>query len=436
MSKRNDKMKEYYRKYDYNSRRPVHVNPDDLTDVQRYRLMESDHFCMIPWTHIHGFPTGEAYPCCLGEMEYPIGNMRENSLEEIWHGDKYTGMRQQMLDDKPCVECTRCYEQEKNGFFSMRNSHNKHFGHHIGKVDQGIRPEFNIVYWDIRFSNQCNLKCRSCGPMFSSLWYDDHVAMYGRDPGHKRIERAGRTKTDIWEQMEPQIDNIEQIYFAGGEPLIMQEHYNILKELVRRERFDVRLIYNSNFQKLVYKDLDVLEYWKLFENVSIGASLDAMGDRAELIRKGTDWNEVLRNRERMLKVCPEVDFYISPTMSIMNVFHVHDFHRDWVNRGFLKHSDLNVNILQSPEWYRADCLPQHMKQDAIAQIKEHMDWLEPHDTVKRAINGFNSTVTFLEANDNTQHLAKFNDMRLLLDGVRDEDFYSVLPELKELATYA
>jgi len=436
MSERNDKMKEYYRKYDYNSRRPVHIDPEDLTEQQRYQLMESEHFCLIPWTHIHGFPTGEAYPCCLGEMDHPIGNMRENSLEEIWNGPEYVEMRERMLADKPCKQCTRCYEQEKNGFFSMRNSHNKHFGHHIDKVDQGINPDFEIVYWDIRFSNQCNLKCRSCGPMFSSLWYDDHVKMYGQDPGHKRIEYAGRTKTDIWEQLEPQIDNIEQIYFAGGEPLIMQEHYNILKELVRRERFDVRLIYNSNFQKLTYKDLDVLEYWKLFENVSIGASLDAMGPRAELIRKGTSWDEVMRNRERMLETCPNVDFYISPTLSIMNVFHVHDFHRDWVNRGFLKHSDLNVNILQSPEWYRADCLPQHMKDLAIAQIKEHMDWLEPHDTVRRAINGFNSTVTFLEQTDNTQHLPKFNAMRKLLDGVRDEDFYSVIPELKELETYA
>ena len=155
------KTNKYYETYDYNSRRPVFVELESLREDQQYRLMESKNFCMIPWTHIHGFPTGEAYPCCLAEMAHPIGNMREDTLEKIWNGDRYVAMRERMLQDKHCVECTRCYEQEQQGFFSMRNSHNKHFGHHIHKVDQGVRPDFELVYWDIRFSNQCNLKCRS-----------------------------------------------------------------------------------------------------------------------------------------------------------------------------------------------------------------------------------------------------------------------------------
>ena len=114
--------------------------------------------------------------------------------------------------------------------------------------------------------------------------------------------------------MVPHIDYIEQIYFAGGEPLIMQEHYNILKELVKRERFDVKLIYNTNFNETMYKDLDVLEYWKLFDSVSIGASLDASGARAELMRKGSNWDKTVRNRIRMLTTCPNVDFYIKSNL--------------------------------------------------------------------------------------------------------------------------
>ena len=86
-----------------------------------------------------------------------------------------------------------------------------------------------------------------------------------------------------------------------------------------------------------------------------------MGTRGEYIRKGQDWTQTERNRERMLKVCPDVDFYISPTLSIMNSFHLPDFHRDWMDKGFLRAIDLNVNILQGPEYYRIDMLPQHMK---------------------------------------------------------------------------
>jgi len=429
------KTDKYYETYDYNSRRPVQIELETLREDQQKRLIESKVFCMIPWTHIHGFPTGEAYPCCLGEMEHPIGNMRTNTLEEIWNGDAYKDMRQNMLNDNSCKECTRCYEQEEQGFFSMRNSSNKHFGHHIEKVDQGIDPDFELVYWDIRFSNQCNMKCRSCGPMFSSLWYDDHVKMHGKAPSHNRIEWAGKNKNDIWEQMIPHIDCIEQVYFAGGEPLIMQEHYNILKELVKREKFDVKLIYNTNFSVTTWKDLDVLEMWKLFDSVSVGASLDAMGERAELMRSGTVWNQTMANRDRMLKVCPNVDFYISPTVSLMNIDHVVDFHKDWVNRGFLKPQDLNVNILQSPEWYRADCLPQTLKNTITKKIQEHIEWLSPQDHLQRATNGFKSSLSFMNNTDNTHNLNRFNQVTSQLDSVRNEKFYDIFPELKGIQDY-
>jgi len=429
------KTDKYYETYDYNSRRPVQIELETLREDQQKRLIESKVFCMIPWTHIHGFPTGEAYPCCLGEMEHPIGNMRTNTLEEIWNGDAYKDMRQNMLNDNSCKECTRCYEQEEQGFFSMRNSSNKHFGHHIEKVDQGIDPDFELVYWDIRFSNQCNMKCRSCGPMFSSLWYDDHVKMHGKAPSHNRIEWAGKNKNDIWEQMIPHIDCIEQVYFAGGEPLIMQEHYNILKELVKREKFDVKLIYNTNFSVTTWKDLDVLEMWKLFDSVSVGASLDAMGERAELMRSGTVWSQTMANRDRMLKVCPNVDFYISPTVSLMNIDHVVDFHKDWVNRGFLKPQDLNVNILQSPEWYRADCLPQTLKNNITKKIQEHIEWLSPQDHLQRATNGFKSSLSFMNNTDNTHNLNRFNQVTSQLDSVRNEKFYDIFPELKGIQDY-
>jgi len=429
------KTDKYYETYDYNSRRPVQIELETLREDQQKRLIESKVFCMIPWTHIHGFPTGEAYPCCLGEMEHPIGNMRTNTLEEIWNGDAYKDMRQNMLNDNSCKECTRCYEQEEQGFFSMRNSSNKHFGHHIEKVDQGIDPDFELVYWDIRFSNQCNMKCRSCGPMFSSLWYDDHVKMHGKAPSHNRIEWAGKNKNDIWEQMIPHIDCIEQVYFAGGEPLIMQEHYNILKELVKREKFDVKLIYNTNFSVTTWKDLDVLEMWKLFDSVSVGASLDAMGERAELMRSGTVWSQTMANRDRMLKVCPNVDFYISPTVSLMNIDHVVDFHKDWINRGFLKPQDLNVNILQSPEWYRADCLPQTLKNNITKKIQEHIEWLSPQDHLQRATNGFKSSLSFMNNTDNTHNLNRFNQVTSQLDSVRNEKFYDIFPELKGIQDY-
>ena len=137
----------------------------------------------------------------------------------------------------------------------------------------------------------------------------------------------------------------------------------------------------------------------------------------------------------MLEKCPDVDFYISPTVSLMNVLHVPDFHRDWVERGLLKAQDLNVNILQSPDWYRVDCLPEDIKNDVTAKLEAHIAWLEPQDHLQRATNGFKSTIGFMNSQDNTQNLGKFNSVTAQLDEVRTENFYTVFPELQSLAQY-
>jgi hypothetical protein len=358
--------------------------------------------------------------------------MRENTLEEIWNGEAYTQIRENMLAEKPCKECTRCYEQEAQGFFSMRNSHNKHFGHHVNKVDQGVNPSFEIVYWDIRFSNLCNLKCRSCGDIFSSNWVQENKARGVTSKDEPNVVYAGKFKMDIWEQMQTHLDSIEQVYFAGGEPLMMEEHWLILNALIEHKRFDVKLVYNTNFSKIRYKQQNVLEMWKLFDSVSIGASLDAMGIRAENMRKGTDWSEVEQNRREMLEICPEVDFYISPTLSILNSYHILEFHRDWVSKGLLNPQDLNINILQSPEYYRIDALPLDMKLEIKELYANHIQWLEPQDHLTRATNGFKSAVDFMMATDNSHYLEEFRNYTNKLDLFRNENTYADFPELERL----
>jgi radical SAM protein with 4Fe4S-binding SPASM domain len=309
--------------YKYNS--SDLVRETELSDREQFLLTESKTFCIYPWIHLHAYPTGEAYPCCHSEMKYPVGNCRSNTLSEIWQDQPMQKLRADMLNETPNVACGRCYEQEQSGFFSGRKSANKHHGHHIKKLDEN---PFEMTYWDIRFSNLCNLKCRSCGHIFSSQWYQDQAKLAGGDwkDRNQVLNYAGRTETDMWEQLLPHVDYVEQIYFAGGEPLLMEEHYKILDELVRRERFDVRLIYNTNFTHTDLKGQSVFEYWKLFKNVAVGASLDGSGKHAEYIRKGTDWKQVEQNRIEMLQVCPQVDFYISPTLSIMNAWQLPDFH--------------------------------------------------------------------------------------------------------------
>ena len=417
--------------YNYNS--TDLVRPTELTEREEFLLKDSKTFCIYPWIHLHAYPTGEAYPCCHAEMGVgQVGNCRKNTLAEIWQDQPMAQLRKDMLSETPNAACGRCYEQEASGFFSGRKSANKHHGHHVKKLESN---PFEMTYWDIRFSNLCNLKCRSCGHIFSSQWYQDQAKLAGGDWKDRNtvLNYAGRTETDMWSQLEPHLDYVEQIYFAGGEPLLMEEHYRILDELVRRKRFDVRLIYNTNFTHTDLKGKSVFEYWKQFKSVAVGASLDDSDARGEYIRKGTDWAVVEQNRRDMLAICPRVDFYISPTLSIMNAWHLPDFHREWTEKGLIRAQDLNVNILQDPAYYRIDIAPIKYKQLLRIKFEEHIEWLKTQgDSLGRATQGFESAVSFMMATDNTHLIDTFWRKTHELDNIRKEQMLDVIPELKAL----
>ena len=421
--------------YDYGAKEPEKLKIKDMTPKQKELLIDSKTFCMMPLLHLHAFPDGRAYPCCFALDQYPVGDLNKDSMETVFNSKDMKKMRLNMLDDKPSRQCTKCYDQEKSGFFSLRLSSNKHFGHNIGMVDntnEDGSADCIIKYWDIRFSNLCNMACRSCGTWFSSNWYEDHKKLTGKPPDHAKIMRVGRTADDIWEQMLKQFDHVEQFYFAGGEPLIMEEHYRILKELDKRKMYHVRLIYNTNFSKLKFKDLDVLELWNKFDSVSVGASLDAEGKRGEFMRKGTVWKDTVANRKKMLEICPQVDFYISSTVGLINALHIVDFHRNWTDQGLLKPQDFNFNLLQYPFWQRIDLLPNAYKQKVKEKYEKHLEWLRPQDHLTRATKGFESGLDYMMRRDNFTHFYKFKEGMQKLDAIRNENILEVFPELKEL----
>jgi len=424
--------------YNWKDRIPNYVRIEDLSQDQQHKLMHSKYFCMLPWIHLHAWPDGRAYPCCLAKAAHPVGNFKEKSMREIWNDDAMRTMRTNMLADKPCAECGDCYEQESAGFASMRNNSNKSFGHHIAEINEtlpdGSLPDMRLHYWDVRFSNICNLKCRSCGSIFSSRWYDDDVKLWGK-PLRPRVQFAGRHSEDVWEQMQEHIPHLDQIYFAGGEPLIMEEHNRILKLLIAKGNTNVRLIYNTNLTELKYKQESVLDLWKHFPTVCVAASLDDMGDRAGVIRSGTDWAQVEQNIRDLKRECPHIDFMISPTLSMMNIWNFVNFHRYMIDQGFIEPKDFNLNILQGPKDYRIDMLPMDIKLRFKQQFEEHIEYLRPIDTIQRAVGGFEGAIAFMMATDNSHLLGEFWKTVSDLDWSRNESLLSVVPELEAIIQY-
>ena len=74
--------------YEYGAKEPEKLKIKDMTPKQKELLIDSDNFCMLPWMHLHAFPDGRAYPCCFALDKLPVGNVNENSMEEVFNGKK------------------------------------------------------------------------------------------------------------------------------------------------------------------------------------------------------------------------------------------------------------------------------------------------------------------------------------------------------------
>ena len=153
---------------------------------------------------------------------------------------------------------------------------------------------------------------------------------------------------------------------------------------------------------------------------------------AEYIRKGTKWDQIVRNRELMLEKCPNTDFYVSSTVSLYNALHVSDFHRRWVELGYVKPQDWNINILQGPDRDRIDVLPQQYKDQVTDKIQEHINWLRPLDHLHRATSGYEGMLHFMNATDNSHLLKEFFRVNEVHDEYRNERFEDIFTEYKDL----
>jgi len=404
-----------------------------LRDDQRKLLFENKYFCMLAWTGINIEPNNRTRPCC--EFQGSLGNTSKQSLSEIFNSSAWKKVRQDMLSGIPVKECIRCYEKEAMGRDTLRKSSNRTLLDKINLVDltevSGNLAQFELGYWDIRYNNLCNLTCRSCGPGSSSSWYQPAENLGLIKQKRSPILIAGRDDNDLFDQIIQHVDHVKKIYFAGGEPSMIEKFYEILEILDSRGQNDVHLCYNINMSRLVLKNKSLLDLWKRFPRVSIGASLDGENQRGEYLRQGLDWQDVLENRRAMINQCPHIDFYVSATTSILNVLHLPDFHRSWVEQDLIKPEDFNLQILFDPCYLRVDKSPPEMKKRIKQVYEKHLEWLIPRDKLGRAVYGFRSILSYIENN------AEFdaNDFWInvdALDRYHHTELLTTFPELEFL----
>jgi radical SAM protein with 4Fe4S-binding SPASM domain len=403
----------------------------------------SNSFCIMPWVHLHTWPNGNVFPCCLADSDHPIGNVKKNTLEEIWNSPDLKKIRTELLKgDKPSV-CHRCYMQEDMGTPSFRVSANDQWVHHIDRAlettdEDGFNNEFKLNYWDFRFSNVCNLRCRMCGPELSSSWYEEQIKYYGGSSTPKAlIHMNDGSMEDVMIYVDRFINDVEEIYFAGGEPFIMEEHYIILEKLIAAGNTKCRIRYNTNFTSLKFKNWDLIELWKPFikdniDNVRVFASLDAIEEVAEYARKGTKWPAVEANIKRLHE--SGMNVWTSTTVSIFNIFELPRFVDRMRELGIQMDKMQMNNVLTFPYYYCINILPDKLKEYAVKIMDNHVKKIDGMVAWQHVKNYYDIIKKYLYTEPHKPIDVCFNDLKRFTetkDNGRNESFVKTFPYYKE-----
>lgn len=398
---------------------------------------ESKSFCILPFVHTHLNTEGDVFPCCISwnpERSTKIGYLKDNTLEELFNSDEMKKLRLDLANGVRRPDfCQACYSREDNGFVSARYGNNLDYLDVEDEIVASMRDdgylEPIIKSWDIRFSNLCNLKCRSCGSVYSTTWAQEEQKFNGNSD-YIELKSIPEGSSD---PLEDQYKNVDKIYFAGGEPLIMPEHFRTLQKIIDSGRaHKVKLLYNTNMTKLNYNRHDLVEYWKQFKNVVLGASIDAMGERAEFIRNGVKWSAIENNFKILSETLKEhrhINIHLAPTVSIMNVYSLTDMHRYFVENEYIPNVNAIVlNMLLGPSYYEIRNLSDKLKDEVKEKISLHCEWLREQNARKDIVESFESINSYISNESSLDDITKFVQETRKIDKRRDQSFPNTFPE--------
>lgn len=405
-----------------------------IEDIEYDKVINQyDTFCVLPWTHLYVGTDGNFLPCCQSDHQFPLGNIQDHAIDEVYKSDRLKTLRRKMLSNQRVKECASCYRQEDLGLQSSRIKHNLRWNSVVSRHSldpSGSITSFKPRYLDIRLNNTCNLKCRMCSGYFSSAIAQEESDLFG---SRISIDTSlhGRQRKQNLEKILAYVPHAEQIYFAGGEPLLSSEHYDILKKLINCGNTDLGINYNTNFTTLQYRDINVLDLWKQFSNITIGASLDAQGPVAEYVRHGTSWHIIETNLDLLTHHCPHVKFTVTSSVGVLNVQSLVELQRSWHNQHKLNISKFSLNLIFEPAHLTLTVLPEQHKQRLDIMLKNHIAWCIQNGA-NRLAEQWQNVLTYMWSNDSSHQLGEFRRLTRLIDHHRGEDLTKSIPELQDI----
>jgi MoaA/NifB/PqqE/SkfB family radical SAM enzyme len=395
-------------------------------------------FCVLPWISLETSPIGTVRPCCLAEEEI-VDNAGEKfdlntaSFPAIQNSHYMRKLRQEFIDAKQPQTCRKCWREERSGRTSKRMHTLDRLKHMLPIQDWTIDAK-PLMFLDLKLGNICNLKCRICGSWSSSTFAAEELAQLSSNEDkksnhHYRMLRQGawpRENPQFWNEIDQVVDQIRYIEFTGGEPFMIQEHFDMLQGLVDRGiAGQIEIHYNTNGTQWPEQGEAI---WEHFKTVEIAFSIDDVDTRFEYQRSNAIWSEVETNLARFKQLRDRntnIQLQVCTTVNVFNVYYIAEV-ANWIDQqGF---DFVYWNMMHEAYYFSVNTLPNTVKTAVTTR-------LNAADVSDRTRKEFDNIIEFMNGGasmDGFMLRMKVAD----LDRKRQQDLRTVEPEFAELIEYA
>ena len=343
-------------------------------------IIPHDKFCVQPWISLETSPIGTVRPCCLAEEEIVDDNGNKFDLNtanfaNIQNSQYMQTLRQDFLDAQQPSACRKCWREERAGRTSKRMHTLDRLKHML--PDQSWTVDAKpLMFLDLKLGNICNLKCRICGSWSSSQFAVEELANLGptedrKTNHHYQMLKQGawpRENLTFWKEIDQVVDQIRYIEFTGGEPFMIQEHFDMLQRLVDRGiAHNIEIHYNTNGTQ--YPE-DADEIWKHFKLVEIAFSIDDIGERFEYQRTNAVWKEVCRNLgwfRTLREHYSNIRLQVCSTVNVFNVLYLEEL-AQWIDQQSFDF--VYWNMMHEAYYFSISTLPANAKSAIATQLQQ------------------------------------------------------------------
>lgn len=317
-------------------------------------FFQNKSICTLPWSGFELEPDGGVKNCVLAEEK--LGNINKSHIKEIISGNVNVNIKKAMLKDALPASCAGCHIVEKNRNDLMSISSRLYYHKELAKkIDMQFYDNvnnFSLKHVDLRWTNACNQACVYCGPSLSSKW--------AQEMGVK-VKSNQEARREVKDFVFENISDLQNVYLAGGEPMLMKENLEFLK-LLKDKNPECSIRVNTNLSTTKTGIFDILCD---FKNVHWTVSLETIEQEYEYIRHHGSWDDFDKNLKIINRLNHKVSFnMLHFILNYESLFRCIDYLK---GLGFHDNSFV-IGPLYTPKWLNMLNLPEAM----LNSVKENL----------------------------------------------------------------